>query len=62
MVSHWASCTSVTATGSFLFPFPHDLVPEEVVIWPLWALIRDLDVRLTWLHPASARKLELVSG
>lgn len=62
MVSHWASCTSVTATGSFLFPFPHDSVPEEVVIWPLWALIRDLDVRLTWLHPASARKLELVSG
>lgn len=62
MVSHWGSCTSVTASSSFLFPFPHDLVPEEVVIWPLWALIRDLDVRLTWLHPASARKLQLVSG
>lgn len=50
------------AAGSGLFPFPPDSVCEEVVIWPLWAPIRDLDVRLAWLHPASARKLELVSG
>lgn len=50
------------AAGSGLFPFPPDSVCEEVVIWPLWAPIRDRDVRLAWLHPASARKLELVSG
>lgn len=38
-------------------PFPNDSVSEEVMIRPLWALIRDLDVRLGRLHP-SARKLD----
>lgn len=28
------------------------------MIWPLWALIRDLDVRYGWPRPASARKLD----
>lgn len=41
-------------------PFPNDSASEEVVFWPLWTLIRDLDVWLARLHPASARKLDSV--
>lgn len=37
-------------------PFPQRSVSEEVVIRPLWALIRDLDVWLGRLCPVSARK------
>lgn len=56
------SCSGVTPTGSGRFPFPHDSATEEVAIGPLWAPIRDSDVRLARLRPASARKLELASG
>lgn len=56
------SCSIVTLTGSGRFPFPHDSAVEEVAIGPLWAPIRDSDVRLARLRPASARKLELASG
>lgn len=44
-------CSSVTTSGNKPLPFPNDSVSEEVVIWPLWAPITDLDV---WLGGGSA--------